>query len=149
VLLTLDRDDAKARALFESLLRDGTSSDHSRAVAALASAAAAGKALAPALTPLLRAESPYLRIQAARAVWTVGGDVDAAREVLGAALKARTSSSVRMTAASVLGGLGPGAKALAPALAAALSDRDPAVRLAAAGALRKIDPEAADRAGLP
>jgi HEAT repeat protein len=49
----------------------------------------------------------------------------------------------------VIGGLGPEGKAVSPALVAALSDRDLAVRAAAASALRKIDPEAADRAGVP
>ncbi len=56
---------------------------------------------------------------------------------------------VRRRAAEVLGSLGAEAKAAAPALAETVKDPDEAVRRAAGEALKKIDPDAAKKAGVP
>ena len=47
----------------------------------------------------------------------------------------------RGLAASVLGGIGPPAKEVVPALIAALKDKETSVRISAALALHRIDPE--------
>lgn len=55
---------------------------------------------------------------------------------------------VRWSAAVVLGEIGPAAKVAIVRSAERLKDRDKHVRREAARALRKIDPEAAKRAGV-
>jgi HEAT repeat protein len=56
---------------------------------------------------------------------------------------------VAAAAARSLGQIGPAAKAAVSALIDALKDEDKDVRTAAAEALKKIDPEAARKAGVP
>jgi len=56
-------------------------------------------------------------------------------------------TSVKYMSAGIVGGLGADAKDAVPVLVAALKDRHVEVRLAAAGALEKLDPEALRNAG--
>jgi HEAT repeat protein len=51
---------------------------------------------------------------------------------------------LRQVAASALGGVGPPARLVVPALRAALNDEESAVRKAAAEALEKLDSEVKD-----
>jgi HEAT repeat protein len=54
-----------------------------------------------------------------------------------------------VTAASLLGTMGPGAEAAVPALAEAVKDSDTNLAVHAANALKRIDPQAAAEAGVP
>jgi HEAT repeat protein len=58
-------------------------------------------------------------------------------------------SDNRVAAARALGRVGPTAKAAVPDLLIALKDRKPRVRREVSSALKKIDPEAARKAGVP
>jgi HEAT repeat protein len=80
-------------------------------------------------------------------VWLVAGDADVV-PVLAAALQDKDAES-RREAANTLACIGPPAKAAWTALARLLRDNKPDVRKAAAQALRRIDVEAAAKAGLP
>jgi HEAT repeat protein len=60
-----------------------------------------------------------------------------------------TEAAVRREAAGALERFGPAAKEAVPALVAALADRDFPVVLAVRDALKRIDPEAARKAGVP
>jgi HEAT repeat protein len=52
------------------------------------------------------------------------------------------------TAARALGNVGPDAKEASAALVTALKDADPVVRQRAAAALKRVDPAAAEKAGV-
>jgi HEAT repeat protein len=56
---------------------------------------------------------------------------------------------VRQSAAWALGEIGAAAKPAVPALIEALKDEDRDVQFRAAEALKRIDPEAAHKAGVP
>jgi HEAT repeat protein len=56
---------------------------------------------------------------------------------------------VRNRVADILGRMGPVAKQAVPGLVAALEDPTPLVRTTAAKALKRIDPDAAKKAGVP
>ncbi len=65
-------------------------------------------------------------------------------ELLAEIVRSDPVAHSRLFAASVLRKGGPPARATVPALKAALTDKDPAVRRAAASALRKIEPASAE-----
>jgi HEAT repeat protein len=89
--------------------------------------------------------SGHVGVRAAEALWKVSGD--AGRAVL--ALVARLGDpAVRHAAVQALNRIGQGAKAAVPALLAALKTKDRLFRESVVMALRKIDPEAAAKAGL-
>jgi RNA polymerase sigma factor (sigma-70 family) len=93
--------------------------------------------------PVLRAalKEPPLRVEAA-ALLGDNLDADTQEEVITALAAAlRDKDLLRHNAAQTLGRLGPAAKPAVPALQASLNDAEPLVRIAAAGALWKIDPQ--------
>jgi HEAT repeat protein len=121
-----------------------------------------GEAAVLALGDALKDSAVEARRRAADALRMLGAEAKAATPALIGALKDE-DAQVRWNAAHALGGIGGGAKAAAPALIDVLKDgaiggriwlgkyddEDESVGEAAAWALRRIDPEAANRADVP
>jgi len=122
-------------------------SSRREAAEALGRLNAAAKPALPLLRKTLADKDTDVRVAAAQAVWLVGGDADVV-PVLAAALQDKDAES-RREAAKILACIGPPAKAAWTGLARLLRDNDPDVRKAAAQAMRRIDVDAAAKAGLP
>ncbi len=118
----------------------------------------AAKAAVPQLELALKDDYGLVRVEAAKALWAISEHKSAIPALIGL-LKAKEVET-RVGAAEALERIGPKAKAAVPALLEALTDsgvaeyRGPAsverksVNGAACKALRKIDPEAAKKAGI-
>jgi HEAT repeat protein len=118
------------------------------AVRAIGQFGAAGRTATPALLQLLAGQDPSVCGEAASALVQVGADPT----VLIPALIARLSgndSAGRSAVIEALAEFGPEAKAASPMLVKLLDDHSSKdLMVAVRTALRKIDPEAADKAGL-
>jgi hypothetical protein len=101
----------------------------------------------PALTAKLKHWDALVRMQAAVALCRIGDRYEDALPVLEQALQNR-SVQVGVWAAEYLGELGPKAKPAVPALVQALRHEDFEIHRAVVQALIKIDPQAAQRAGV-
>jgi HEAT repeat protein len=134
--------------LAKELQRTKDPSARKEAAEALGRLKTAAKPALPPLRQALEDADTDVRIAAAEAVWLVSAQADAAVPVLAAALKDEDADS-RKGAAEALARLGPVAKGALPVLARTLKDDDANVRKAAAEAMRKIDAEAAAKAGIP
>jgi HEAT repeat protein len=144
-LLQLEPDNRRALMVLEQALSDANRQVAARALLRLGPAA---KAAAPALRRATEDESVLVRYMAAAAWWKVDGKNPKAFAVLTDALKDRTApADARTQAALALGELGEDARDAAPVLLEALRDRNPTVRAVAETALKKVDPEAARKAG--
>jgi HEAT repeat protein len=77
-----------------------------------------------AIRPLLKDALPTVRARAAVALWKIEGKTDAALPVLVETAR-RPSRTIRQLLLDAVGGPGPDAKALAPALVECFNDRDP------------------------
>src|SRR5262245_8418255 len=99
-----------------------------------------GKSLS-AWVEALKDKDPKIRVQAAKALESIGPKAKAAVPALIDALKDE-SVLVRGPAAGALGGIGPEAKAAVPALVETLKDKNEHLRCQAALALGKIGPDA-------
>ncbi|MCC6420184.1 MAG: HEAT repeat domain-containing protein [Gemmataceae bacterium] len=109
----------------------------------------ANKAGAARLEKLLADPDEGVRLNAARALWRQADPQQREKLLdLMAAGLGNERPSIRKQAAVVIGDLGESAKAAVPGLLGVLRDPDFSVRRAAAAALRRIDPAAADRAGV-
>jgi HEAT repeat protein len=106
------------------------------------------KQAVPLLEPCLQSQFANVRVAAATALWRVTGRAEASIPVLVEGLHDRTVTAA-CDAARGLGEIGPPAKDAVPALLMTLKHPDATVREAAADALKKIDPEAAKKAGGP
>jgi HEAT repeat protein len=95
----------------------------------------------------LHAKESAQRLHAVNELARRAGEAEVVVPALAEALKDE-DSFVRRDAARALGELGPAAKPALPGLVLALRDQHAAVRKAATEALRKIDTEAAARAGV-
>jgi hypothetical protein len=95
----------------------------------------------------LHAKDSAQRLHAVKALARRTAEAEVVVPALAEALKDE-DTFVRRDAARALGDLGPSARPALPALLVALRDKDGAVRKAAGEALRKIDAEAAARAGV-
>jgi HEAT repeat protein len=132
-------------------------------VEALGRIGPAARSAMPALIALSKKGYPGLTI--GEAMWLVGGRADLAVPALVGALQADRAGAgpstviggyreivagarMRKRAADALARMGPAAKPAVPALTVALADQFLTVREAAAEALKKIDPEAATKAGM-
>jgi HEAT repeat protein len=102
----------------------------------------------PHLIEALKDKDARVRAPAAIAFGAIGADAKAAVPVLIAALSTDPNNDVRRLAADSLGLIGPDAKEAVPALLKALHADSRALRDSAAEALKRIDPRAAERAGL-
>jgi HEAT repeat protein len=120
---------------------------------------AKAKGAIPQLEAVLKDECGLVRIETARALWRIDQH-RAAVPALAAELKDKEPCN-RHRAAVMLGEIGPGAKAAVPDLVRALKDEGlanispapgvterPAVREAAARALKKVDPATARQHGI-
>jgi hypothetical protein len=113
----------------------------------LAPIGAQTKTAIPALTNALKDEDVKVRAGAAAALYWIAPAAEAAVPALSEALK-DTDRRVRRLSTLALARIGPGAKSAVPALIEALKDPDNRVRLPIADALKKIDLDAAKKAGI-
>jgi HEAT repeat protein len=95
----------------------------------------------------LHAKDSAQRLHAVKDLAGRPGEAEVVVPALAEALKDE-ETFVRRDAAKALGEIGPAAKPALPTLLVALRDKHPAVRKAVAEALRKIDADAATKAGL-
>jgi HEAT repeat protein len=147
-LLQLDPDNRRALMVLEQALSDINLYNRQVAARALMRLGPAAKAAAPDLRRAAVDESVMLRYLAAAAWWKVDDKNAKALALLTDAVKDRSAATdARMQAALALGELGEDAKEAAPALLEALRDRNATVRNYAETALKKVDPEAARKAG--
>jgi HEAT repeat protein len=149
MLCSVDPSNPKAVEALRAALSDPAPSVRVPALIGCDEAGPGAKDLLPMLEQVMDSEVGGVRLEAARAVWKVGGRPEKAVAALVDCLKDPTYAGLRSRAAGNLGAIGADAKAAAEVLREALKDRDQYVRFAAAEALRKIDPDAADKAGIP
>jgi HEAT repeat protein len=97
------------------------------------------------LTVAANDRSGQVGVCAAEALWKVSGDAGRAVPALAARLG---DPSSRDAAVQALYRIGAKAKAAVPALLAAVKDKNRLFRGSVAMALRKIDPQTADKAGV-
>src|SRR5262249_7104785 len=98
---------------------------------------------------VLTDEDEYLRTTALKSLVEIDPEGEKTQASLVTALGDK-DEMVRGTTANLCAGLGPKAKAAVPALIAMLNDeKDENVRSLTMAALKKIDPVAARRAGVP
>jgi serine/threonine protein kinase/HEAT repeat protein/uncharacterized coiled-coil protein SlyX len=150
----LEPSNPKAVAILREGLSDPEPNTRMSAFVACAGAGAGAgcRDLLALLEAALEGETDVNRVQAATALWKVGGMGPASDKAVAAlmgSLKEPTYATVRGQAAGRLGEMGLAAGAAAPALRSALKDRNSLVRSAAAEALRKVNPEVATKAGVP
>jgi HEAT repeat protein len=107
-----------------------------------------GKTFTADIKALLKDASPYVRAVAAVALWRITKKADDALTPLLALLK-DANSYTRSFAAGQLAEMGAAAKKAVPALRTAYTSADTNVRTAIGAALKKIDPDAAVKAGVP
>lgn len=146
-------------ALTEALKDKESSTVRVWAAAGLRRNGKAAKNAVPQLEETLKDEIPFVRIEAAKALWAIC-EHEAAVPTLIELVKDK-EPGYRWDAAEALGWIGPKAKAAVPALTNMLKDLGRAredkpdgtvllrtVNIAARKALEKIDPEAAKKAGI-
>lgn len=148
-LCRIDPSNPRAVAVLRAALTDPDPAVRTQALLACGQAGSGAKELLPLLAEIMTDEADYARLDAATAVWKVGGKAEQSAATLAYGLKDQTHAEVRRRAAVQLGEMGADARAAARALRDALKDRSMAVRTAAAEALPKVDPEAAAGAGIP
>jgi peroxiredoxin len=105
------------------------------------------KAAIPPLAKALKDEAVNVRAGAAAALYWIAPAAEAAVPSLSEALK-DPDKRVRRLSSLALARIGPAARSAVPALIEARKDRDNRVRAAIAEALKKIDAEAAKKAGI-
>jgi HEAT repeat protein len=118
-----------------------------RAAAALVKAGSDKAAALTVLKTALKDKDAPVRVAAAGALWEFDPSKDALL-VLVAALEDK-DDEVCCDAGVILGKIGPGAKAIVPDLLRLLKDKFAPYYDPAAEALKKIDPEAAKKTGVP
>ncbi len=114
----------------------------------LAEVGPAAKETVPELRAALKAPQSAVRCSAAFALWRVSGESKESVAVLIDEL-ASAQGVARQQIVQKLGQMGPAAKSAVGALLRLSEDPDRFLRNAVASAVRKIDPAAAARAGLP
>ena len=134
------RDQANAIRLYASPVNT-----RQHAAAALGSIGPEAKSAAPILIQALRDEDRILREIAARSL----GRMHCAEAVPALVEAVRADQGLGYWGAISLGEIGPEARSAVPILRELLRAPNPPTRTEAANALRKIDPEAAAKAGLP
>jgi HEAT repeat protein len=135
----------EALDLLGDLVRDVDEEAAVRAAEALANVGPEARGAVPSLEEALEDWRAGLRVKAAWALWEVSGQAETVLPVLLAALE-HPDEEVGEDAAWTLGKMGPAAREAVPLLLDLLHDEE---SFSWAGdALKKIDPEAAARAGV-
>jgi HEAT repeats/AhpC/TSA family len=139
---------AEAGAVVPALTRaleDGDSRVRQFSGMALGRIGPGARSAVPALIQLLVDEDTRVRAAATSALGRIGPEAAAA---LVQALQKDKAARIRAAAAAALPAIPDRPPAAVPALIAAIKDADAGVRAAAARALKKIDPQAAKKAGV-
>jgi HEAT repeat protein len=97
----------------------------------------------------LKNKNYSIRFDACKALARIGSDAKVAVDTLIGLLNELEEVSIPHAAAEALGAIGPDARKAFPVLTKALEHPDSWVRWSAAGAMKKIDPQAAKKEGLP
>ena len=105
------------------------------------------KAAAPMLSALSNDPHLYTRMEATIALWRIERNVSATLPLLIDHLS-KVGENSKWEIFEALAEMGSAAEDAVPAITADLKSQSPEVRQRAAEALRKIDPEAADEAGM-
>jgi HEAT repeat protein len=129
-----------------SALTDNLEAGEAVAAAALGEIGPEARAAVPALHKARTSRNAILRVDAALALWRIE-KAEAALATWREAFKDK-QKHIRIRSAEALARVGEGAKGTVPALIEALADRSLLVQDAAGEALKKIDPEAARKAGV-
>jgi HEAT repeat protein len=145
-LWLVDRPNRAAIAALAALLKDRDEFLAGMAAQALGRAGPAARGALPALREATAAGSA-VSVYAAEALWKIERQAGVAVPTLVKALRGK-SRIARWAAAEVLAGMGREARGAAPALMEALRDEDETLQGLAAEALKKIDPQAAAKAGV-
>ncbi len=145
------RPDVAVRALCEGLKETAPVRVHLRSLSAqaLGNMGPGAKPALPVLTEAMADDRSFARRDAALALWQIDRQASRAVPVLRDCLRDRRSAYQRQQAAAALAEIGPEAKDAVPELIDAFHDRDRALRKQAGDALKKIDPEAAGKVGVP
>jgi HEAT repeat protein len=150
VLVRIDPDHRKAWDAFHEVLKDPLENNRALALDALGQIAADAKTMVPDIKNALKDSAPNVRIQAALALWKIDKQSDDAVAVLTAVLKQKDMlPHLRTPAVNALATLGADAKKAVPDLLEVRRDRDISLRNAATEAIKKIDPEAFAKIGMP
>jgi HEAT repeat protein len=148
-LLELDKNNRRALTTMEQGLVDVNAYNRQVAARKLGQLGADAKAALPALRRATEDDTATVRFAAAVAWWKIDGKNAKALAAITDTIKDSTASfDMRMQAVNALGELGEDVKKEAvPVLLEALRDRHASVRVVAETALKKVDPEAARKAG--
>jgi HEAT repeat protein len=149
VLMGLDPNNRKAWDAIHEALKDPVEYNRAQAFDVLGQMGAAAKKELPLVKDALKDSSPMVRVQAAVALWKIDKQTDEAVAALVAIVKQKDLQFQRAQGANVLATFGGDAKKAVPDLLEARKDRDLALRNAATEAIKKIDPEAFAKIGMP
>jgi HEAT repeat protein len=148
-ILLASPDDPETLVILDAGLKNTYHYTRSSAADTAGQLGARGKRFVPALKRLLDDPQYYPRGRAALALWQISGNAGDALPTLKALLRHKGQSYARAYAAGLLAEMGAQAKPAWNDLLAARKDSDAYVRSQADAALKKIDPRAAARAGVP
>jgi HEAT repeat protein len=149
-LWELDRHNPRALAFLINTLSDLSAGMRNNASIIFLRMGAEGKLGLPHLLGMLEDDADDVRVHAAAAIRRIDPGNARARIALTALLKDRAVlPELRERASLHLGGEGPAGKDAVPLLLESLKSPIRAIRVSAAAALKKIDSEAATKAGLP
>ncbi len=112
----------------DELIAAAKSSDETAQLKAIQELGSQGATAVPALTELLKAESPVVRAYAARSLGHIGPDAKGAAENL-IALLGDSEVTVRRQAIDALKNIRPGPKVAVPLFAKLMHDSDPGIRM--------------------
>jgi HEAT repeat protein len=148
-ILLADPGDSDALVAIENGLKSTYYYTRGNAAGAIGHLGERGKKFTPTLKKLLDDPQYWARGNAAVALWRITKDAGEALPTLKAMLQNRGHSYTRSYGALCLAELGAAAKPAWDALLALRGDPDPYVRAQVEAALKKIDPSAAVKAGVP
>jgi HEAT repeat protein len=144
---------ARAAPVLTEALQDGDSAIRATAAGLLADLGAEAKAAVAPLGQLLKDSSGRVRLCAAHALWRVDRQGKTAVPVITAALEDGVTADVSMAylldLVKALEEMGEQDRGVVPALLELARDKHRRVRRAAEEAVKKVDPEAARKAGIP
>jgi HEAT repeat protein len=150
VVLKFDKDNQKAIDALVQGLKDSGDYNRQNAADALAKTGANGKKAIPALKEALKDGAPNVRTRAALALWKIDNQsAEIVLPLLLDELKTKEPPHMRLVAIHAVAELGSDAKKVIPELLELRKHRDLGVRNAATEAIKKIDPDAYAKIGMP